>query len=151
MKSFNVDMKQTVIMSQVKDLESQFVKKVNGDIARKVTPLYNIFMLESAAGFAYFLMTTQPQCYAKGKQVWASETVDVENVTYQFFLLSAAGLVLMILGALMYALQARGDLFEMMRPYVILTNLITLTWFIILQAMRFKETGRACSGDYQTA
>ena len=57
MKSFNVDMKQTVVMSQVKDLENQFVKKVNSDIARRVTPIYNIFLLVSGAGFAYYLMT----------------------------------------------------------------------------------------------
>ena len=67
MKTFNVDMKQTVIMSQVKDLETQFVKKVNGDIARKVTPCYNVFLGLAAVGFSYFIMTEQPQCYAVGK------------------------------------------------------------------------------------
>ena len=36
----------------------------------------------------------------------------------------------------------------MMRPYVILTNFATFTWFIALQYFRFKDTGRACSGDF---
>ena len=39
-------------------------------------------------------------------------------------------------------------MFEMMRPYVILTNLATLVWFITMQYYRFKDTGRACSGDF---
>jgi len=36
----------------------------------------------------------------------------------------------------------------MMRPYVLLINLLTLVWFIALQYFRFKDTGKACSGDY---
>ena len=39
-------------------------------------------------------------------------------------------------------------MFDMMRPYVIIINLITLAWFIAIQYFRFKQTGRACSGDY---
>ena len=34
-----------------------------------------------------------------------------------------------------------------MRPYVIITNLMTLAWFIAIQYYRFKDTGKACSGD----
>ena len=34
-----------------------------------------------------------------------------------------------------------------MRPFVILTNLMTFIWFVFLQYYRFKNTGRACSGD----
>ena len=45
-------------------------------------------------------------------------------------------------------MQSKEDMFEMMRPYVILTNLTTLTWFFILQYYRFKDTGKACSGDF---
>ena len=48
----------------------------------------------------------------------------------------------------MYYMQSKEDMFDMMRPYVILTNLATLTWFISLQYFRFKDTGRACSGDF---
>ena len=36
----------------------------------------------------------------------------------------------------------------MMRPYVILTNLVTFAWFVALQYYRFKDTGRACAGDF---
>ena len=50
----------------------------------------------------------------------------------------------------MYYLQGKEDMFEMMRPYVIITNLLTLSWFIALQYFRLKETGRACSGEYLT-
>ena len=35
-----------------------------------------------------------------------------------------------------------------MRPLAILMNLIFLGWFIALQYFRFKNTGRACSGDF---
>ena len=38
-------------------------------------------------------------------------------------------------------------MFDLMRPYIIITNLMTLIWFIALQYYRFKDTGRACSGD----
>ena len=51
----------------------------------------------------------------------------------------------------MLYLQSKEGMFEMMRPYVIVSNLLTLAWFITLQYYRFKSTGRACSGDYLTA
>ena len=35
-----------------------------------------------------------------------------------------------------------------MRPYVIINNLVTIVWFIALQYYRFKDTGRACSGEF---
>ena len=38
-------------------------------------------------------------------------------------------------------------MFELMRPYVIVSNLLCLGWFVSLQYFRFKDTGRACSGD----
>lgn len=58
------------------------------------------------------------------------------------------GLGLLLLSSLMYYMQSKDDMFDMMRPYVILTNLATLTWFICLQYYRFKDTGKACSGDF---
>ena len=39
-------------------------------------------------------------------------------------------------------------MFDMMRPYVLLVNLATLVWFIAMQYYRFKDTGKACSGDF---
>jgi hypothetical protein len=48
----------------------------------------------------------------------------------------------------MYYLQGREGMFEVMRPYVIITNLATLTWFIAILYFRFKPSGRSCSGDY---
>ena len=41
-------------------------------------------------------------------------------------------------------------MFEMMRPYVIITNLVTLAWFIALQYYRFRAPGKACSGEFLT-
>ena len=34
------------------------------------------------------------------------------------------------------------------RPMVIFINLFSFVWFIAIQYFRFKETGRACSGDF---
>ena len=45
-------------------------------------------------------------------------------------------------------MQAKEDMFDVMRPYVILINLATFIWFVALQYYRFKDTGAACSGDY---
>ena len=59
-------------------------------------------------------------------------------------------MVLLLISALMYYLQGKEDMFEMMRPYVILTNFATFGWFVALQYFRFKDTGRACSGDFLT-
>ena len=74
-----------------------------------------------------------------------------DDVTKQFYLLSNCGLILLLVSVLMLYLQSKEGLFEMMRAYVIITNLLTLTWFMTLQYYRFKSTGRACSGDYLTA
>ena len=57
-------------------------------------------------------------------------------------------MTLLLISALMYYLQGKEDMYSMMRPYVILTNMATLAWFIALQYYRFKDTGRACSGDF---
>ena len=40
------------------------------------------------------------------------------------------------------------DMYDLMRPYVVIMNLLTLIWFIVLQYFRFKDTGRACTGDF---
>ena len=37
-----------------------------------------------------------------------------------------------------------------MRPYVIIVNLAAMAWFIALQVFRFRDEGRACSGDFLT-
>lgn len=72
-------------------------------------------------------------------------------MTRQFYLLSNGGLIILLISFLMYYLQGKEGMFDTMRPYVIIVNLITLTWFIAVQFYRFKQTGRACSGDYLTA
>ena len=59
-------------------------------------------------------------------------------------------MVLHLVQVLMYYLQSKEDMFEIMRPYVIITNLLALGWFIAIQFYRFKDTGRACSGDFLT-
>ena len=88
------------------------------------------------------------QCYARDTTAWGVEYSKTEDVTHQFYLLSAGGMILLLLGALMYYLQSKDDMFELMRPYVLLVNLATLIWFIAIQYFRFKDTGKACSGDF---
>ena len=39
-------------------------------------------------------------------------------------------------------------MFDRMRPIVVLINLGSLVWFYNLHFFRFKDSGRACSGDY---
>ena len=66
--SFNIEganTKPTSQQSQIRNLEYDFIRQVNSDIARKVTPVYNVFLLICAAFFAYFVMNEQNQCYAR--------------------------------------------------------------------------------------
>ena len=105
-------------------------------------------MLIFCAIFGYYIMTDENQCYAREKNAWAIQYSNTEDVTHQWYLLSAAGLVLLLVSALLYHLQRNPDLFEVMRPYVIIINLLTLVWFIALQYYRFKDTGRACGGEF---
>lgn len=57
MKSnFQIDMSATVTQSKLRGLEQQFIKKVNTQIATKVTPIYNIFLMVCAAFFGYFVI-----------------------------------------------------------------------------------------------
>ena len=73
------------------------------------------------------------------------------NVGKEFLLLAQAGIVLMLVSALLYYLQSKEGMFDGMRPYVICANLVTLSWFVLLQVYRFRDTGRACSGDFGTS
>ena len=124
------------------------MRKVNRDIATKITPIYNTFLLVCAAFFAYFIVMNENQCFAKGKEAFGVQYEDTDDVTKQFYLINNAGLVLLLVSVLMYYLQGKEDMFDLMRPYVIITNLLTLGWFITLQFFRFKDTGRSCSGDF---
>ena len=57
-------------------------------------------------------------------------------------------MTLMLVGVLLYYIQSKEGLFDILRPYVIIYNIAFIAWFICLQVFRFKETGRACSGDF---
>ena len=57
-------------------------------------------------------------------------------------------MTLLMISALMYKLQGMKGMQDLMRPYVWIINLLTLIWFISLQYFRFKDTGRACCGDF---
>ena len=72
---------------------------------------------------------------------------EFEDVGKEFNLLCFSGLVLCLVSALMYYMQAKPNFFELMRPYVFLSNLLFLSWFITLQYYRFKASGKACSAD----
>ena len=102
-KSFNIDMKATVVESQVKELEREFVFKTNKAIAERVTPLYNIFLLASAACFGYLVYTQgDAECYAKGTQIMQDASEEgTSNVAKEFWLLANAGVVLYVLSALL--------------------------------------------------
>ena len=75
------------------------------------------------------------------------EYENTDDITKQFYLLANFGLVSHLVLVLLYYLQGKEDMFDLMRPYVIISNLLTLSWFIALQYYRFKDTGRACAGD----
>ena len=49
----------------LQNLEDQFYERVNKVISDKITPIYNTFILIFAAGFAYFIVMEQPECYSK--------------------------------------------------------------------------------------
>ena len=55
MKTFNIDMKSTVVQSQIKALEQEFIDKVNSSIATKVTPVYNLYLIVCSCAFGYLL------------------------------------------------------------------------------------------------
>ena len=53
------------MQATLQSLEDQFYEKVNKVISDKITPIYNTFILIFAAGFAYFIVMEQPECYSK--------------------------------------------------------------------------------------
>ena len=73
---------------------------------------------------------------------------DAEDVTNQFYWLSMIGMCILLVQALVYYIQTREEMFIVTMPWTILVNIISLIWFICLQYFRFKDSGRACSGDF---
>ena len=71
-----------------------------------------------------------------------------ENVTEEFYWLSLGGMFVMIVQAITYYIQSKEEMFDKLRPLVIFVNLSSLVWFYYLHYYRFKDSGRACSGDY---
>ena len=133
---------------RMRALEEEFYAKVTQVLADRITPIYNSFLLFSAATFAYFVVLQQNQCYAKEKQAYALEYSETVDVTSEFYWLSVAGMLIMIASALVYYLQSMEDMYAYMRPWTIIANVLFLAWFVSLQVFRLRETGRACSGDY---
>ncbi len=41
-------------------------------------------------------------------------------------------------------------MFNSMKPFVYLVNVASFLWFGALQFYRFKDSGRACSGDFNS-
>ena len=80
-KNYSYNTKATVLNSQVKALEVDFIRRVNSDIAHKVTPVYNTFLLIAAAFFAYFIVVEENQCYAKQQEAWAVEYENTDDIT----------------------------------------------------------------------
>ena len=94
------------------------------------------------------MVVENPQCYGKDRDAYAVAYEGTTDVTKEFYLISNGGLVLLLVSVILYYLQAKQDMFDLMRPYVIVANLMTLGWFVAAQYYRFRESGRACSGDY---
>ena len=136
------------MQSQIKQLEVEFYNDVNRQVSTKITPLYNVIVLLFASIFAYFLVLEQPQCYAKDSNALNRHEFGASDVTNQFYWLSLIGMVILLLQSIVYYSQARDEMYYTMRPMVIFINLISFVWFISIQYFRFKETGRACSGDF---
>ena len=130
------------------DLEEKFYEEVNRVISEKITPIYNTFILIFAAGFAYFICIEQPECHSKDQKAYAIEYNGTEDVSEQFYWLCSVGMVLMLLKASAYYTQTRAGMFDAVRPFVILVNLMSLIGFFTAQYFRFRDPGRACSGDY---
>ena len=130
-------------------MEQEFVKSVNAEIANKVTPLYNIYLCVAAAFFAFIVMTKgDDKCLVKDGKVTTED--DFSNVAKLFYLESAAGLVLALVSVLLYHMQSKSmQMYDVMRPYVIFSNLIFLIWFIAVQVTRFGQNGEACSKNIQ--
>ena len=48
----------------------------------------------------------------------------------------------------MHYLQTKDGMFKIMKPYVLLANVLMMMWFIAIQYYRFMPNGRACAGDF---
>ena len=57
----------------------------------------------------------------------------------------------LLVSVLMYYLESKEDMQRIMRPYVLFTKAVFFAWFAALCYYRFRDTGRACSGDFLDA
>ena len=105
---------------------------MNRDIATKVTPIYNTYLLVTASVFAYFIVMEENKCYAKDGKAFGVQYEDSEDISRIFYVLSNLGMVISLVQVLLYYLQTKDDMFQIMRPYVIIVNLGALVWFIAL-------------------
>ena len=133
---------------KLQEIEDNFYEAVNQALAKSITPIYNTALLIFGVVFAYFVATQENHCYASGTEASAVEYDNYEDVSRQFHMMSYGGMVFLVLSAILYHLQAQEDMFATMRPFVLLVNILTFIWFLFLQYFRFKDTGRACSGDF---
>ena len=85
-------------------LEEEFYSKLNHVLSTHINPFYNTFILISAAVFAYFLVLPQNQCYSKEGRAYAMEYSNTIDVTYEFYWLSVAGLIILVMSAILFFL-----------------------------------------------
>ena len=88
----------------IKALNEEFEKKANQLISAKITPFYNVCNLIFSGVFVYFAVTEENQCYAREQKAFAISYSDTVDVSYQFYLLCVAGVVLLMIGSLLYHL-----------------------------------------------
>ena len=123
-------------------------RKIHSVIAVKITPIWNTLSLVFAAVFAYFVIMTQNTCFSKDQGAWAVEYANTVDVSNEFYLLNVAGITFLLVSVLMYYLESKEDMQRIMRPYVLVTKAVFFLWFVALCYYRFRDTGRACSGDF---
>ena len=85
-------------------MEEKFHEEINEALSKRITPIYNVFMLIFAAVFAYFCFNEDelPDCYAKGEKAYQVEYSGYENISHQFHMMHWAGAALLLLSALMF-------------------------------------------------
>ena len=75
---------------------------------------------------------SENQCYAADKEAFGVEYDNTEDVTYQFYYTSVVGIGMMLICVLVYHLQGKPGMYDVLRPYLIIVNLTFFAWFVVL-------------------
>ena len=102
-----------------------------------------------AAVFAYFCIADSNQCYSDvaNAGAWGKDYNNAVDVTASFTHMSQAGLAMIIISMVLYYFETK---FDSAKIAAIVARIFFCVWFVALLYTRFRNTGRACSGDYLT-